>query len=1135
MRDVYILSGLIEDLEASIQAYRQSLSQTLDRSPYFAGRLVNLGHALCDLFHHKSQLDSLQEAINIYEKAIEHTEPELPDYLSRLSHFGDALLKRHLATRDKGDLFSALEIAQQVVEEIPSELETERPAWLVNLGNVLSSRYELEGDPADLQKAIATYKTALAFTSVASKAYAGYQMNVAMALLDQFKVEGALECLKEADRLSREGIDRTPADSTKRPGRINGRVSILFELYEQTNAVAALDEAYQLLSGHLSRKTIPSIDAPAFLSNRSLVTVEKIKRGRLENDILDRALEDARTAVSQSRTTSVGYPLLLANLSTVLVYSYEQIGEINYLEEAVKFSDEAISVIPERAHVRAKLLCIQGDAFRELYIRSNRIADINKAIRVFEEAVRCSHETSPIYINGLLRLASTRRLRFIHAEEDEDLVKSKADFERAFSLFDGANEPIAQLHSLGNGLLSLYILSEDVEYLNNAIVVLEKVCSIVDHEDMDYPRYMKNLSLAYRYRYQVTDEKGDLVRALELAKSALSMVPSQHTEYAGYAFTLGNYYEELFRIDSRQDDLDQAYQQYRNAMDASPHVRSAFNAATSLGRLAFDKEDWAQVHEALEQGLAFSQRVFSAQLTRKHKETWLKNVQGVPERAAYALAKLGRFEDAVTVLEHGRALLITESLDRQSLDTASLQQIDPFLHERYMHLTVRLQALMNAELKYGQEIELPVWLREDLTECLDKLDRITAEIAKITGEKQLKEGLQIEEIQAVAEVPLAYIVSTSKGGLVLLVSQDHIGHLWLPEVTDERVFTVLRDYLSAYANWRSVPQDIDNQQQWNEALERVTDWLWQFVMEGLLEALSRLRAEQVVVLSSGIMGLLPLHAANVSNLSTATGKQYALDEITIRYAPNAKGLMQAQHEATQVDSESILVVAEPVPVNASPLTGAVQEGMVSSAFFPMKKVLHGDGATYEAWIEHAASFSVFHFACHGYFSSDDPLSSGLMLSDDTLLSVRDFITADQINGRIAVLSACETAAIGSELPDELISLPTGLLQSGFAGVVASLWSILDESTLMLMWCFYERWRLKEDNPATALQKAQQWVRDTTNGEKSDYYKRLLDETSSSVVPTAVIERLYRSVALSDPARREHAHPRYWAAFGYYGV
>ena len=158
---------------------------------------------------------------------------------------------------------------------------------------------------------------------------------------------------------------------------------------------------------------------------------------------------------------------------------------------------------------------------------------------------------------------------------------------------------------------------------------------------------------------------------------------------------------------------------------------------------------------------------------------------------------------------------------------------------------------------------------------------------------------------------------------------------------------------------------------------------------------------------------------------------------------------------------------------------------------------------------------IVHFACHGKANLNDPLNSGLSMSDG-LLTLKDIFAlklGDRGGIRLAILSACETGLAGIENADEAISLPTGLLQAGVAGVVASLWSVSDLSTMMLLTRFYDYWRNDNLEPAIALRQAQQWLRETPDGEKAAYF----------------------GLVSLTPNTRNYAHPFYWAAFSYTGV
>ena len=175
---------------------------------------------------------------------------------------------------------------------------------------------------------------------------------------------------------------------------------------------------------------------------------------------------------------------------------------------------------------------------------------------------------------------------------------------------------------------------------------------------------------------------------------------------------------------------------------------------------------------------------------------------------------------------------------------------------------------------------------------------------------------------------------------------------------------------------------------------------------------------------------------------------------------------------------------------------------------------------------------VVHFACHGYADLDTPLDSGLVLGPGQVLTVRELMGRD-LRPRLAVLSACETLLPGTELPDEVVALPTGLIQAGAAGVIASLWTVPDLESAMLMVEFYDRWRAVGTTPAQALRDAQAWIRDTPMEAKIASYERAADGIAAwppAPVADALLDRIARLgivAGLTDMAG--------WAAFAHVGA
>ena len=60
--------------------------------------------------------------------------------------------------------------------------------------------------------------------------------------------------------------------------------------------------------------------------------------------------------------------------------------------------------------------------------------------------------------------------------------------------------------------------------------------------------------------------------------------------------------------------------------------------------------------------------------------------------------------------------------------------------------------------------------------------------------------------------------------------------------------------------------------------------------------------------------------------------------------------------------------------------------------------------------------------------------------------------------------------------NELIGLPTALVQAGTRGVIGSLWKVVDKSTALLMGEFHRLWRDEGASPIAALHDAQKHVR-----------------------------------------------------------
>ena len=92
--------------------------------------------------------------------------------------------------------------------------------------------------------------------------------------------------------------------------------------------------------------------------------------------------------------------------------------------------------------------------------------------------------------------------------------------------------------------------------------------------------------------------------------------------------------------------------------------------------------------------------------------------------------------------------------------------------------------------------------------------------------------------------------------------------------------------------------------------------------------------------------------------------------------------------------------------------------------------------------------STAHFACHGVVRADNPMFSGLRLSDG-LLTVQELELRDLAPYRV-VLAACESSADIAYTGGELLGFVSALVARGTAGVLGSVQLVPDVATVEFM-------------------------------------------------------------------------------------
>ena len=150
-----------------------------------------------------------------------------------------------------------------------------------------------------------------------------------------------------------------------------------------------------------------------------------------------------------------------------------------------------------------------------------------------------------------------------------------------------------------------------------------------------------------------------------------------------------------------------------------------------------------------------------------------------------------------------------------------------------------------------------------------------------------------------------------------------------------------------------------------------------------------------------------------------------------------------------------------------------KEARELAGLFPQARTLVGEAATISNLNHPSGPLQSLHLATHGVLNGSEPSYSYLVMGNNTRLRPSQILELPLEQARLVSLSACNTA-LGKRNPGrEVASLAESFRLAGGDNLtlLASLWSVSDESTRTLMLDFYTRskegavsWRVLSASP-----------------------------------------------------------------------
>lgn len=900
--------------------------------------------------------------------------------------------------------------------------------------------------------------------------------------------------------------------------------------------------------------------SPAELQERLLEANDALLAGRLDQVV---RLVDASIPVAERAKLSNELGLLHTLRGEALMAQREG-GRAPLIEEAINSLDLAVRLAPDPRHLADVTLKL-AIAYSER-LRGDPNVNAERAVDLMRATLDGLWGEVPVdfraHAKASLAIALTRRRLGSHVDNLKEAVGLLGEAVAVVTP-DGDVENWAHRQiNLANALLELALEGEtELAQAEAAFEVMiehgELLLAASRDAQLGYAHF--GLGIARRSpsdeffdsgaaaEWEETGDVGSiepsLLHTLGSARNhlerAVSLFAPDSVE-AGWAFG------QLATVRGRLGDEEGSLDAGRSALGGlRPDVAPAECLALSkrLGEFLALRGEWEEAAEALRLACAASELRFLGARDLNQRELESHEATSLGRWAAFALARVGRPQEAVMVLESARTR--EQRLRQGSGEDPLLAGLPAHLRSDYESA---LSALAAAPLG-------PTGARES-RRVVEALDAIRAQ----PGFEEVGLGTPASALPDAAApgVPLIYVNPTPYGTVLLEVRIDagvsevnsifldtpnsvQVLHRLLGGEVAEHVDSVelereAASYLNVVRGHDPGKLEETGELELAQALEEILPWLGQHIVAPLHRRLEEIGASGVTLIPCGLIGLAPLHAATW--LDEEGQPTCLLDHLEVRFAPSAYLLAKARDRlATEAPIRRLVALGNPESAReelALPFAGA--EVHEISALFAARGdatvSATGAQATQDFLLHNARCATHIHLACHARGGTLERADTGVYLHGG--LVPAHLLGGLNRQARLVVVSACQSAISDTVMtPDEAFSITTALLGAGCSGVVASLWPVWDVSTAILMTRFYEEMLQYGHSPPAALRAAALWLRDLTEAEEQEFlaaHPALQAEVADQEGRGR--ERWARRSrgAPAIEGYRPYAEPEHWAAF-----
>ena len=767
---------------------------------------------------------------------------------------------------------------------------------------------------------------------------------------------------------------------------------------------------------------------------------------------------------------------------------YDAIGD---KRKALEYFTQMLALSKEIGHIE-----YEGYISNNIGLIYYTLGEYKQSLRFYQRALDTTDSTH----DAILRTRALNNIGMAHLAL-EDLKSAADNFVKARILAD-SNADISMLSIILNNIGIVYI---DLDLPRKAIEIYEQLLPITDQllELENKAKVLNNLGRSYQMLGDSAKAESYYSRSLTAARTAgdgeqeavalnnlMVIWPALNNPRFGIFFgkqAVNLYQSQRSKIRLLDPALQKAYLE-----KVSLSYRSLAAILIDNGRLVEAEQVLAmlkqeEVFEYIRRDASEADSLSKRSDLRTEEAEALKRYTEIADRVSSVGAEFSKAQAAKNGLAEGRSLPADEQ-------------------KRFDELSKQLE---------DANIAFQIFLRQIADEFAAK--------PKVVTEIQENSGLQADLASWGDGVVSLYTVVGDDRYRVILTTPN-VQTDGKTEITAGDLNRKINEFRIAVQNPKIDPRPLGKE-------------LYDIIVKPIEKQLDGANAKTLLWSLDGTLRYLPLAA--LWDGKQYLGEKYQSVLITLASRTRLSEAPKADWNVLGLGVTGAKEIMEPngmrkLSFSALPYVKAELTAIISDDQTPNEKgVMAGKRVIDEAFTEQALKerlskgFKAVHIASHFSFRPGDMTRSFLLLGDGTALTMDKFKTSPQLKFagvELLVLSACQTA-VGE--PDasgkEVESFGVIAQQNGAKAVMATLWSVADDSTALLMAEFY---RIKKESPGIsksgALQLAQESLRKGKYSADKTLQKRAepFADTGSKTNQPAFV---------TDP-KAPYAHPFYWSPF-----